>query len=245
MKFCQLFVAFLLLGACSKKHAESFSNTNVKIDSTYNSFALDSIIHPYRTKVDAIMQEVIGFADSNFVSTAPNSVLSNFVVDAVFEKGLQSAQSYFPEMNPSNTIGLLNFGGIRASISKGDITIGNIFEIMPFDNIITVLKIDDSKIDQLLNYLYEKGGQPLSNATASLSTTTKEMKINSQPLTKNQPIYIVTSDYLSSGGDKMDFLSNPLSKWDTGILIRNVLIDEIRENGKIGINGDRKRIEIN
>lgn len=245
MKFCQLFVAFLLLGACSQKHAESFSNTNVKIDSTYNSFALDSIIHPYRTKVDAIMQEVIGFADSNFVSTAPNSVLSNFVVDAVFKQGLQSAQTYFPEMNPSNTIGLLNFGGIRASISKGDITIGNIFEIMPFDNIITVLKIDYSKVDQMLNYLYEKGGQPISNATVSLSTTTKEMKINSQPLTKTQPIYIVTSDYLSSGGDKMDFLVNPLKKWDTGILIRNVLIDEIRENGKIGINGDRKRIEMN
>lgn len=245
MKFCQLFVAFLLLGACSQKHAESFSNTNIKIDSTYNSFALDSIIHPYRTKVDAIMQEVIGFADSNFVSSAPNSVLSNFVVDAVFKKGLQSAQAYFPEMNPSNTIGLLNFGGIRASISKGDITIGNIFEIMPFDNIIMVLKIDYSKIDQLLNYLYEKGGQPISNATATLSTTTKELKINSQSLTKNQPIYIITSDYLSSGGDKMDFLLNPLKKWDTGILIRNALIDEIRENGKIGINGDRKRIEMN
>jgi 2',3'-cyclic-nucleotide 2'-phosphodiesterase (5'-nucleotidase family) len=245
MKFCQFFVALLLLSACSQKHAESFSNTNVKIDSTYNSLALDSIIHPYRTKVDAIMKEVIGFADSNFVSTAPHSVLSNFVVDAVFKQGIQIGQSYFPEMNPTNTIGLLNFGGIRASISKGDITIGNIFELMPFDNVITVLKIDYSKIDQLLNYLFEKGGQPISNATTSLSTTTKEIKINSLPLTKNQPIYIISSDYLSSGGDKMDFLLNPLKKWDTGILIRNVLIDEIRENGKIGINGDLKRIEIN
>lgn len=245
MKFSQLLVAFILFGACSQKHAESFSNANVKIDSTYNSLALDSIIDPYRTKVDAIMKEVIGFSDSNFVSTAPHSVLSNFVVDAVFKKGINSAQSYFPEMNPSNTIGLLNFGGIRASISKGDITIGNIFEIMPFDNIIVVLKIDYSKIDQFLNYLYEKGGQPISNATASLSNTTKEMKINSQPFTKNQPIYIITSDYLSSGGDKMDFLMSPLKKWDTGILIRNVLIDEIREIGKIGINVDQKRIEIN
>jgi hypothetical protein len=43
----------------------------------------------------------------------------------------------------------------------------------------------------------------------------------------------------------MDFLMSPLKKWDTGILIRNVLIDEIREIGEIGINGDQKRIEIN
>jgi 2',3'-cyclic-nucleotide 2'-phosphodiesterase (5'-nucleotidase family) len=245
MKFCQLFVAFLLLGACSQKHAESFSNTNVKIDSTYNSLALDSIIHPYRTKVDAIMKEVIGYADSNFVSTAPNSVLSNFVVDAVFKKGMLAAHAYFPEMNPSNTLGLLNFGGIRASVSKGDITIGTIFELMPFDNQITVLKIDYSKIDQLLTYLFEKGGQPISNATVLLTTATKEMKINAQPLKKNEPLYIITSDYLSTGGDKMEFLLNPLSKWDTGILIRNVLIDEIRENGKIERNGQLNRIEIN
>lgn len=245
MKFCHLFVFLLFLGACSQKHAESFSNTNVKIDSTYNSLALDSLIHPYRTKVDAIMKEVIGYADSNFVSTAPNSVLSNFVVDAVYNQGIQSAQAYFPEMNSSNSLGLLNFGGIRASISKGDINIGTIFELMPFDNQITVLKIDYSKIDQLLNYLYDKGGQPISNATVSLSAVNKEMKINSQPLKKNEPLYIITSDYLSTGGDKMEFLLNPLSKWDTGILIRNVLIEEIRENGKIERNGQLNRIEIN
>ncbi len=244
MKFYHLFIYLFVLGACSQKNVQSFSNTNVKIDSTYNSFALDSVIHPYRIKVDAIMNEVIGFADSNLVSTAPHSVLSNFVVDVVFKVGMQSAQSYFPEMNPSNTLGLLNFGGIRASISKGEITIGNIFEIMPFDNVITVLKIDYSKLDQLLTYLYEKGGQPISNATVSLAAMEKEIKINSHPLVKNQPIYIITSDYLSSGGDKMDFLTNPINKWDTGVLIRNVLIDEIRKNAKIGINGDLNRIEI-
>jgi 2',3'-cyclic-nucleotide 2'-phosphodiesterase (5'-nucleotidase family) len=190
------------------------------------------------------MNEVIGTADSNLVSVAPASMLSNFVVDAVFEHGMRSAQEHFPEMNQANTIGLLNFGGIRASITKGAITIGNIFEIMPFDNVITVLKIDYSKQEQLLNYLYEKGGQPISNATVYLSSTFKELKINSQALNKNQPFYIITSDYLSSGGDKMDFLSNPLSKWDTGILIRNVLIDEIRENGKVEQKGELNRIEI-
>lgn len=43
----------------------------------------------------------------------------------------------------------------------------------------------------------------------------------------------------------MEFLLNPLSKWDTGILIRNVLIEEIRENGRIERNGQLNRIEIN
>jgi hypothetical protein len=47
-------------------------------------------------------------------------------------------------------------------------------------------------------------------------------------------LYVVTSDYLAEGGDKMDFFRNPTQRIRTGIKIRDAIISDFRTKGLAG-----------
>ncbi len=241
-QFCAIALVFILVG-CSHSTYESYTAENVGLDSTYNSNDLESIIAPYRSEVDAQMSAVIGVCDSTLIKYAPESPLGNFAADAIFEKGITLAPPGFNDFKVNNSIALLNFGGLRAPINQGDITIGNVFEFMPFDNTITIVKLDLDGVDALLDYLYLMNGQPVSNATFDLGADYKNFTLENLPKEKTE-LYVITSNYLASGGDKMNFLKDATEKWDSGILMRDVFIEYIKEKGVIKNVGIDRRMKI-
>ena len=134
---------------------------------------------------------------------------------------------------------------LRAPINKGDITIGNVFELMPFDNTITVVRLDPAGVMELMEYLFSVNGQPVSNASFDLTDKDKKMIVNELSVKLNRTgVYIITSNYLASGGDKMNFLKNAEEKWDSGILMRDVFIGYIREKGLVNNEGIDSRMII-
>ncbi len=235
-QFCAIALVFILVG-CSHSTYESYTAENVGLDSTYNSNDLESIIAPFRSEVDAQMSAVIGVCDSTLVKYAPESPLGNFAADVVFEKGLSVSPHNVEGMKKSNSVALLNFGGLRSPINQGDISIGNVFELMPFDNTITIVKLNQTGFQEMLTYLYTMNGQPTSNAQFNLTENLQEVTVNGQDVSDTKVFYIITSNYLASGGDKMDFLKNALHKWDSGVLIRDVFIAHIKSKGTINNNG--------
>ena len=67
-----------------------------------------------------------------------NSTLSNLFADATFEV----CNPIYNEISNENIdIVLLNMGGIRSIISKGEISKKTAFELMPFENQILLLKL--------------------------------------------------------------------------------------------------------
>lgn len=239
-------IAFLfVIAGCSHPSYTEYNAKNLSIDSSYNSAELEDIISPYRNEVDAQMNEVIGVCDSTLIKYAPESPLGNFAADIVFEKGITFSPPGFKGMQRSNTIALLNFGGLRAPINKGDITVGNVFELMPFDNTITIVKIDAAGVVDLMEYLFIMNGQPTSNANFDLTAKNKEMLINDLSVKSHRTgIYVITSNYLSTGGDKMNFLRDATQKWDSGVLIRDVFIEYIKTEGKVDNDGIEGRMKI-
>ena len=125
-------------------------------------------------------------------------------------------------------VSLINFGGLRAPINAGTITVGNIYELMPFDNTIVIVELTPDKVMEMLVYLYEKDGQPISNAKVKLSNDKKEIYIRGVEYLFDVNLFVVTSNYLADGGDKMDFFKDPVSKVDSGILIRDALIEYVK-----------------
>jgi 2',3'-cyclic-nucleotide 2'-phosphodiesterase (5'-nucleotidase family) len=99
---------------------------------------------------------------------------------------------------------------------------------MPFDNTIMLVELDRQGIDQLTAYLKKEGGQPIANAQFDYSATEPVMKLNDTKYQENN-VYIITSDYLAGGGDDMTFLRDAEKKWDSGKLIRDVLIASVKK----------------
>jgi len=159
----------------------------------------------------AAMNEVIGHSPSFVEKKKPSSALGNFMADAVMESALK--------VYPLSTICILNYGGIRSTLDSGDITMGDIFQIMPFENEIVILKLNTTYIDSLQNFITTKGGEPMSDNINSL----KQVVMNDQDY-----FYLVTSDYMANGGDNYLFLIHATERINTGIKIRDALIAYVK-----------------
>jgi 2',3'-cyclic-nucleotide 2'-phosphodiesterase (5'-nucleotidase family) len=96
---------------------------------------------------------------------------------------------------------LLNTGGIRSSLGKGDLTLGDFYKIMPFDNTIVWIELPIEALDDIAAYVTKTGGEPISNCTVEKG----KLKLNSMR-EEAKTCIVITSDYLANAGDKMDFL---------------------------------------
>ena len=162
---------------------------------------------------------MIGFSVYGLFTKKPESVLGNYVADAI----KIMAEKKF---NKTITAAFVNSGGIRSYIPKGEITTGKIFEIMPFDNVIILQELDGKKLKQFLNHACEKGGWPVSK---NFSYSLKEKKLheafyNGILINDTSKYIIANSDYVANGGDNTEVLKK-ISKQNMNYLIRDAIID--------------------
>ena len=114
---------FLLLVSCSNEY-KLISNQHqvIQVNNSLDSNVV-KIINPYKTQLDKKMNEIISFTNSEMKKGKPESKLGNFVCDlSLF---IANGQADFC---------ILNNGGLRDVISQGNITIRDIYKVMPFEN---------------------------------------------------------------------------------------------------------------
>lgn len=222
---------FLLLACSGSVIIAENKSRDVQLTDDYAPNKLDSLIRPYSDSVKSQMGEIIAFAENDFsVKRKPSGNLSNWVADAVFSNQTKHVRLKEPAFC------LLNTGGIRSSINHGDVSIGDIFKVMPFDNEIVWVRMNRVHAKEIAAYIIQKGGDPVSNAILSES----ELKINGQIYT-HEYFWVITSDYLMEGGDNMEFFKNKTEVVRTGKLIRTALIEEARFQ-KVLINDTSNRM---
>ncbi len=190
--------------------------------------ATDKILKPYKDSLDKLMNVIVGHTDVAMAKERdkPETLLGNFVADICLARTNTYAEKSAGTINRVD-IALFNNGGLRSSLPKGIITRGNIFELMPFDNELVVLTLSGKKTWELIRYVSASGGQPMAGMKLGIhpDRTPSAVLINGQPFDSTRTYNVVTSDYLSNGGDKMDFFKNPVKIQATGILIRNAILD--------------------
>lgn len=210
---CKIFLIILFLYSCKTRItpvAQPTSNIQLSLKDKSDK-QIEDLITPYKLGMAAAMNEVIGHSPSFVEKKKPSSALGNFMADAVMESALKAYSL--------STICILNYGGIRSTLDSGDITMGDIFQIMPFENEIVILKLNTTYIDSLQNFITTKGGEPMSDNINSL----KQVVMNDQDY-----FYLVTSDYMANGGDNYLFLINATERINTGIKIRDALIAYVK-----------------
>lgn len=200
-----------------------------------NDPAIHDILHPYKMSLDSVMNEVIGTTSVAMPNEKGKleTLLGNFVADVCLAKG---NANYHPEDGVPAQVCILNNGGLRASLPQGNITRGNVFEVMPFDNEIVVVTITGGKMWELIRFVAASGGVPVAGMRLGMKPdkTPAEVLINGVAFDSTKTYKVITSDYLAHGGDKMAFLKNPVKYETTGYLIRNAMIDAFTEKHKAG-----------
>lgn len=224
-----------LSSACSKATRISSVSTS-SIELSKNVPAVDSpayyLVAPYKMKMEKIMNEVLGQSDTSLTKDLPQGTLGNFVADAVLKK---TNDQYKPADNHPADVCLLNNGGLRAQLPKGNLTRGNIYELMPFENSVVILTLSGERTWQLFSSLVEFNGAPFSGAEVKAKgKKLLTLKINGKEFDKQQNYKVCTSDYLAAGGDKYDFFKDPIKVDSLDYKLRDAIIDHIVDESKKG-----------
>jgi len=204
-----------------------------------SSKAIENLIQPYREKVENEMSTILSYTNKelNRYDAELESSLGNLMADLCFEK----ANPVFNSRTGKNIdFTMFNFGGIRASISKGKITNEHAFNLMPFENELVVVEITSNKLKELITYLINgKRAHPISkHINLAITNEGYNLKINNVPVDTSKNYYVLTSDYLQHGGDNMNFFKNPVNLYKTDYKLRNAIIDYFKETDTVKVKLD-------
>lgn len=230
IKHFVIFITFVCFSSCkdSKTTLTAIEATQLSIDSTAVSVqAIEDFVRPYRERIDVVLDSALAYAPYTISKSDGeyNSTAGNLIADIILSEG----EPIFKKRS-GNSIDfvLLNHGGIRASISKGNVTERTAFEVMPFENYISVVGLKGTSVRELVDYLLQsKRAHPVSGIQIVLNTngTLASVSIQGKPLENDKVYNVATSDYLVSGGDDMVFFKNGISFTTLDYKIRNAMID--------------------
>ncbi|GAA5095472.1 5'-nucleotidase [Chryseobacterium ginsengisoli] len=243
-KFLLLGIALAALSAC--KTASSVSSMQLTDVKTQKNISINNelkndgefvkIIEPYKQKLDKEMNQKISHTNVDLTKQGDNSNLGNLLADYTFD-----GADEWTEKNLQKNVdaALINIGGIRTTIGKGDIWLKSVFEVMPFENEVIIVKMKGSDLQGLFDY-YAK--TQVNNPVSHLYIETNNGQltkylINGKAVNATQDYYIATSDYLALGGDNMKFFSKGESI-STGIKLRDLFIDYFKKNPEVVANTD-------
>jgi 2',3'-cyclic-nucleotide 2'-phosphodiesterase (5'-nucleotidase family) len=228
------FFRIVLFFTCSFIFSVNAQNNNygyhyelIKMDSMQVQKA-DLTIETYmahlKQEKDKKMDKIIGVSKEVLISFSPASPLSNLLVDMLFEWG----NGYLSQKKLGQAdLALLNFGGIRAALPKGNITIGDIYQISPFDNSVAFVWAKGDELKKMFEAFTEKRNAPMANVQTVYRTgSIVSYTVGGAPLDPDRIYTIVTINFLATGGD--EFLKPVTSKSIIylDIPLRDVFIEE-------------------
>ena len=203
--------------------------------------AIERFIKPDREHIDKDLSTVLAYAPETLDKSGEwQSPMGNLFADVVYLKGNPIFKS---RENKSMDIVLLNHGGIRSIIPKGNITARTAFEIMPFENSLVVIALKGEQIEELIQYfIREKKPHPLHGLSFTIDkeNVAKNIQIQGKPFDAETIYYVGTNDYLSNGGDNMTFFKKGIQKYDLDYKLRNILIDYFKEVDTVSIISDQR-----
>jgi len=235
-----------LLFACQEEkpwtenHSEGKYIPVDSISIAYQDSSTLAMIAPYKKKLDLDMDSVVAFSNKEYFKKKPNGSLNNLICDMVFDVIVKRYKK--SEFKPDFC--LLNYGGLRQPLPKGEITKSNIFQLMPFQNESVICRLSGKEMNKLFEYLLKSGGQPIANIKVYYKDDKfKNAEIGGKSFDSTHSYNVLTSDYSAKGGDHMDFFLQADTMILCGSLLRNDIFTYIHgiKDGKL-IANEEKRI---
>ena len=173
---------------------------------------------------------LIGYNETQLEKKRPGNTLGYFMADAYLEMARQ-------KVDPNIDLAFMNSGGIRLpDLAAGAMTQGKVYELMPFDNLMVILKMKGSLLRQFLDTLAATEGIIASGINIEIvNKTTQRVMIGGKPLVLNEDYTIVHSDYVAMNSS----LLKNIERKTTSYLLRDAIIDYVKFT-----NSQGKKIQV-
>lgn len=229
-----MLAAVLLFSGCKSAYrlvAVEGSKTEIssKWDRNPNEEAI-SVLTPYKAQIDSIMTPVIGKSAMDMKADRPESLLSNLVADVL----RQAASNYIGK--PAD-MAVTNMGGLRSSLSKGNITFSDVYQILPFENSLCIVTLKGSDLQSLMENIALARGEGISNARLEITKDGKLLSasVDGKSIDPDKTYEVATLDYLAEGNDKMvAFLKGQKKICPEGATMRDIFLEYVKQQTAAG-----------
>ncbi len=243
LKLFVIFLTFSLAASCGKQHynVTKIEGKKIPITASENQNpAIEAFIKPYREHIDQDLNSVLAYCPETLDKSNGKwqTTIGNLMADIT----LQGGNTVFLTREKKNIdMCILNHGGIRAILPKGNVTARTAYEIMPFENSLVVIALKGEQIFELVDYfIVTQKPHPLSGITFTITKekVASNILIQGKSIDKNTTYYVATNDYLANGGDNMNFFKKGIKTFDLDYKLRNILIDYFKKVDTIPMLND-------
>jgi len=223
-----------------------------------------AIVKKYQERVDSVLDESIGIAEVDLDGEnvrRKETNLGDFVADIM--RRVTRAD-----------VTLINGGGIRTSIRKGEVRVKDVYAALPFDSYIVSIRLTGRQVREALEHgvsaVENKEGRfpQVSGMTFEYSPSEKqgsrikEIDVAGAPIHLDQEYLVATNDFLAAGGDgyrafgeairsSKDFSTlggvmkgEKIVYSDPGRWLRDVVVESIKEAKRIAPKTEGRIIEV-
>lgn len=219
-----LVILLIFISGCTTiRHTAGIEGTaNYISDSIPEDPTQIALLESYQQIVSKDMNEVVASIATELEKHRPESTMGNWVTDALRNSLIRKGYTV--------DIAILNNGGMRLpSIGEGDLTVGRIYELWPFDDNAVIMHMSGAELLVFIKRIAEDGGWPISNGNRLVIHKKKfESFLHFEKEVDPDRIYhIAVSKYISQGGDQSDYLKT-IDQTEIPFLVRDAFIDEAR-----------------
>jgi 2',3'-cyclic-nucleotide 2'-phosphodiesterase (5'-nucleotidase family) len=186
-----------------------------------------SYLQPFHDTLDARMNTVLVKSPRRLSKGVPESELGNLMADIMREMGQERYKKLVD-------VAITNNGGIRTDLPAGNITLGNVYEVMPFDNELVVITLTGETMKKVIDYLAQRK-EPQSGLKLVIDKATNkptEALIGGKPLDLNKSYTLITSDYMAISSDMAAIVKTNQGYHVLQYLMRDAMADYLRRKGQ-------------
>jgi len=203
--FFSLFILHYSFFSCTPtpRPTVTISGTYLEVTSATDSLPQNaealSILAEYRQKVIDMQAPVLGTAPFDIERARPEGLMNNFEADVLRAAGDKANGTPV-------ALAVANYGGIRNMWQKGDITVGDVYRVFPFENCLALATLTGDQLTRLFQSIARAGGHPVSGAALVITPDGDLVTADVQghPIDPAATYRIATLDYLVEGNDGMD-----------------------------------------
>lgn len=195
--------------------------------------AIKAVINADQKEIAAVKNEVIGKAVGDLWHQKEQvSVLGQWVADIM-------------RRQTNADFAFQNGGGLRTDIPAGDVSVGKLWEVIPFDNTLIQMDLQGSQVLSILQHginnpnigSIQYSGMKVVYDLNSKSITGVTLPDGSM-LNPEKTYRVVTNDFMAEGGDGYSMFREGKNTGDTHLLVRDLLIEAVKKIKTLDFKGD-------
>lgn len=170
----------------------------------------------------ASVKEVIGYSEKEMLRYRPQCELSNWFTDFLRRKTAELTERKVD-------VAIYNYGGIRADMPQGPITVDDIMSMFPFRNSLCYVALKGADLRAIFEYLAQTQMQAVSGVQLVIRDQKLEsVKVGGEPLDDKKTYGVATINFLLTGGDGLFIAKNALELIDSGVYVKDAIIPYIQ-----------------